>query len=139
MTRREKKPQQKKARTRSRVAGVKGTISRASKKLTAPPRPAAAAPENAKQSPRPAETGDGRTARPARREPDIPLDVLNRTYTPTQTSLKASFRATGEDHQRDQEFAEGYADERWNDEDHFTNKSGDPRIGTHRRKYEPGE
>ena len=30
-------------------------------------------------------------------------------------------------------------DERWNDEDHFTNRSGDPRIGTHRRSYEPGE
>ena len=34
----------------------------------------------------------------------------------------------------------GFADERFNDEDRFTtNKSGDPRIGTHRRKYEPGE
>ncbi len=30
-------------------------------------------------------------------------------------------------------------DERWNDEDLFTNKSGDPRIGTHRRTYEPAE
>ena len=60
-------------------------------------------------------------------------------YTPNQTSLKASFRSTGEDRQRDQEFASGYADERWNDEDHFTNKSGDPRIGTHGRSYEPDE
>ena len=33
----------------------------------------------------------------------------------------------------------GVSDERWNDEDRFTNKSGDPRIGTHRRTYEPAE
>lgn len=60
-------------------------------------------------------------------------------YTPTQTSLKASFRSDGSDQQRDQEPAGGFSDERWNDEDHFTNKSGDPRIGTHGRNDEPGE
>ena len=76
---------------------------------------------------------------PRKTEPDIPFDRLERAYTPTQTSLKASFRATGEDRQRDQEFADGYADERWSEEDRFTNKSGDPRIGTHGRTYEPGE
>ena len=73
---------------------------------------------------------------PRRTEPDIPFDRLERAYTPTQTSLKASFRATGADQQRDQD---GYTDERWNDEDRLTNKSGDPRIGTHGRTYEPGE
>ena len=78
-------------------------------------------------------------ARPARREPDIPIDQLNQTYSPTQTSLKGPFRANGADRQRDQEFATGAGLERWNDEDHYTNKSGDPRIGTHRRSYEPGE
>jgi hypothetical protein len=72
-------------------------------------------------------------------KPDIPLEVIEHVYIPHQTSLKASFRATGEELQRDQELADGYADERWNDEDRFTNKSGDPRIGTHHRKYEPGE
>lgn len=74
-----------------------------------------------------------------RREADIPLDVLNRTYTPPFTGAKASFRSDGSDHQNDQEFAYGVADDRWNDEDRLTNKSGDPRIGTHRRTYEPGE
>jgi hypothetical protein len=78
-------------------------------------------------------------ARAIRREADIPLEQLAATYTPTQTSLKASFRADGADQQRDQEFASGTGDERWNDEDRFTNKSGDPRIGTHKRTYEPGE
>jgi hypothetical protein len=64
------------------------------------------------------------------------MEILTRTYTPRQTSLKASFRASGDERQRDQDFV---TEERWNDEDHFTNKSGDPRIGTHHRKYEPGE
>lgn len=77
--------------------------------------------------------------RQPRREGDIGLDRLNRAYTPQQTSLKAGFRADGADRQRDQEFAGGYADDRWNDEDHYTNKSGDPRIGTHGRSYEPNE
>jgi hypothetical protein len=77
--------------------------------------------------------------RPIRRETDIPLDQLDRSYSPTQTSVKAGFRADGGDQHRSQEFASGAGDERWNDEDHYTNKSGDPRIGTHRRSYEPGE
>lgn len=78
-------------------------------------------------------------SRPRRTESDIPLDRIANAYTPTQTSLKSSFRADGADRQRDQEFANGVADERWNDEDRITNKSGDPRIGTHGRTYEPGE
>jgi hypothetical protein len=77
--------------------------------------------------------------RGAVRQTDIPLDVLDRSYTPPLTSSKASFRSDGADHQHDQEFGRGISDDRWNDEDRFTNKSGDPRIGTHRRTYEPGE
>lgn len=77
--------------------------------------------------------------RAARRETDIPIDQFDQAYMPTQTSLKAGFRASGADRQRDQEFANGAADTRWNDEDRLTNKSGDPRIGTHGRTYEPGE
>jgi hypothetical protein len=78
-------------------------------------------------------------ARATRRETDIPLDLIGQTYTPPATSSKAGFRSDGRDHQKDQEFAMGVADDRWNDEDQFTNKSGDPRIGTHRRTYEPEE
>lgn len=73
-----------------------------------------------------------------KREPDIPFELLDR-YTPSDTSSKASFRSDGKDHHDDQEMAMGVVDERWNDEDRFTNKSGDPRIGTHRRTYEPEE
>lgn len=80
-----------------------------------------------------------KTERVAKREADIPMDRIAETYTPTQTSLKGPFRASGADQQRDQEFARGVADDRWNDEDLMTNKSGDPRIGTHGRSYEPGE
>jgi hypothetical protein len=78
------------------------------------------------------------TARPAKRQADIPLDVLDSVYTPPVTSSKASFRSDGADHERDQELVPGTVSE-WNDEDRYTNKSGDPRIGTHRRTYEPDE
>jgi hypothetical protein len=88
---------------------------------------------------KPARQKPAAKARAPRREADIPFDRIENAYTPTQTSLKSSFRTSGADHQRDQEFAGGVADDRWNDEDRFTNKSGDPRIGTHGRKYEPGE
>lgn len=80
-----------------------------------------------------------KAARVAKRQTDIPMDTLAETYTPTQTSLKGPFRTSGADRQNDQEFARGVADTRWSDEDLFTNKSGDPRIGTHGRSYEPGE
>ena len=75
-------------------------------------------------------------SRPPRRETDIPLDALDRAYMPPATSSKASFRSDGADHQQDQEVIVA---DRWNDEDHFTNKSGDPRIGTRRRTYEATE
>mgnify|MGYP003576149867 CR=1 FL=1 len=75
---------------------------------------------------------------PIKREADIPFDIIDR-YTPSDTSSKASFRSDGSDHYGDQEMAFGVVDERWNDEDRLTNKSGDPRIGTHRRTYEPEE
>lgn len=76
------------------------------------------------------------TARTTRRQTDIPLDILDNVYTPASTSSKASFRSDGADHQRDQEVL---GRPEWNDEDRYTNKSGDPRIGTHRRQYEPEE
>jgi hypothetical protein len=81
----------------------------------------------------------GAQARPVQRQTDIPLPILEDTYTPPQTSLKAGFRADGADRHRDQELLPESADDRWNDEDRFTNKSGNPRIGTHGRTYEPGE
>lgn len=77
-------------------------------------------------------------ARTVRRESDVPMDVLAQTYAPSQTSIKTSFRSDGADHERDQEMPPG-AGERFENEDHFTNKSGDARIGTHGRTYEPGE
>ncbi|HEX7153537.1 MAG TPA: hypothetical protein VF618_18765 [Thermoanaerobaculia bacterium] len=76
--------------------------------------------------------------RSTRRQSDIGIDVIANTYTPS-TSSKSSFRDDGADHHADQEFANGSGNTRWKDEDRFTNKSGDPRIGTHGRTYEPGE
>lgn len=86
-------------------------------------------------APRTAAAGTSRTVR---RQTDVPLDVLD-SYTPPATSSKSSFRSDGADHQQDQEFSLGVDESRWNDEDHFTNKSGDPRIGTRHRTYEPAE
>ena len=77
--------------------------------------------------------------RSAKRTPDIEFGDLAKNYTPAHTSLKSSFREAGVARTEDQDMAGGFSDERWNDEDHFTNKSGDPRIGTHGRTYEPDE
>ena len=119
-------------------------IARTAKKLTSKLRPAKrkkAEPVKARATTRPtpkvktARATPRPAARPTKRTTDIPLDVVARTYTPNQTSLKSSFRADGADRQRDQDLP----GEGWNDEDHYTNKSGDPRIGTHGRAYEPGE
>ena len=81
-------------------------------------------------------TIEQQAARPVRRETDIPLDLIEREYTPPVTSSKASFRSDGSDHEKDQEII---AENVWKDEDHYTNKSGDPRIGTHRRTFEANE
>lgn len=124
--------------TKRPLKAAKDAIKRTAKKVASrlqQKKETAAAPKPA----RPRKRAPAKAARAPRRTADIPLDVLNRTYTPHQTSLKAPFRTSGRDRQRDQEFAGGFADERFNDEDRVTNKSGDPRIGTHRRKYEPGE
>ena len=140
MARRNKSP----ARKRSRVRTKKKAIARTAKKVTTRRRPArrtakqAAAPASAPPRPQPRPRGPEKAARPTKRETDIPFDVLERNYTPKQTSLKAPFRTDGGDRQRDQELTPGY-DDTWNEEDKFTDKSGDPRIGTHHRKYEPGE
>ncbi len=96
-------------------------------KVAAAPAPAPARPQAAPV-----------TARPKRTQTDIPLDLIAATYSPRQTSVKASFRSNGADQQNDQEMPLGAGD-RWQDEDHYTNKSGDARIGTHGRSYEAGE
>lgn len=130
-------------KTASRISRAGSAIKRTAKKVTARLRPAkrrqetkaAVAPPRQAKKARGAQTA----ARPAQRRADIPMEVLNRTYSPKQTSLKASFRTSGREQENDQELAGGFSDERFNDEDRLTNKSGDPRIGTHDRKYEPGE
>ncbi|HET7435590.1 MAG TPA: hypothetical protein VFN10_12855 [Thermoanaerobaculia bacterium] len=125
-------------------ASKEGRLSRAvsavKKVFTRGGRSAATAEEATPPAPRSTKQAGGQKAqRVARRQADIPMDVLDKTYTPGHTSSRSSFRDDGADHHSDQEFAAGVADERWNDEDRLTNKSNDPRIGTHGRAYEPGE
>src|SRR3954466_13970755 len=121
----------------SRLARMRGAVARTARKLTSKFHRGTS--EEALQT----QAGRGQAAasqaRPRRTQTDVPLDLIGIIYSPTQTSLKGPFRANGRDRQSDQEMADGYSDERWNDEDRFTNKSGDPRIGTHGRSYEPGE
>ena len=124
----------------SLVARAGKAVSRVAKKVTSRLRSMKSRAEAPATTPRQtSKAAKPKAARAPRRSADIPIDVLNPSYTPTQTSLKAPFRITGEDQQRDQEFTPGYADERWNEEDRLTNKSGDPRIGTHGRRYEPNK
>lgn len=118
----------------SRLARMRGAVASTARRLTSKFRRGHSEETLQMQ----AQGGAGKP-RPRRAQTDVPFDLINSVYTPTQTSLKGPFRADGSDQQSDQELANGYADERWNDEDRLTNKSGDPRIGTHGRSYEPGE
>jgi hypothetical protein len=126
---------------KSAVKRAGGAIARTARKLTTKLTPGKrAAAKNAEasvaQAARPKATpGPTRTVQ---RKSDVPLDMGDASYVPKQTSLKASFRSNGADQQDDQQLPLG-AGERFQDEDHYTNKSGDARIGTHGRTYEPGE
>jgi hypothetical protein len=105
----------------------KATVAKAVAKATM-----SAEPQAAKPKPNPP------AARPVQRTSDVPIDLIAEWYTPKQTSLKGSFRSDGSDQQNDQEISLGDSD-RFQDEDHFTNKSGDARIGTHGRASVPAE
>ena len=119
------------------VKRADGTIARKARKVPATlgagrSAETAAAPGATKAKPKAAP----RTARTRRRESDVPLDQIAEIYAPKQTSIKTSLRSDGADHENDQELPPG-AGERFENEDHFTNKSGDARIGTHGRSHEP--
>ncbi len=130
-------------REKSAVRKAGGAIARTARKLTTKLKPrkriaakAAEAPKVKAKAAKP--PSNPPAARAVRRTSDVPLDLLAGSYVPKQTSLKGSFRSDGADQQNDQEIVLG-ADDRFQDEDHFTNKSGDARIGTHKRTFEPGE
>lgn len=121
----------------SRLAQVRGAVARTARRLTSRfQRVKSEEPMQTRIASAPKAVSHERPRRP---QTDVPFDLISNIYSPTQTSLKGPFRADGGDHHRDQELANGYADERWSAEDRYTNKSGDPRIGTHGRSYEPGE
>jgi hypothetical protein len=125
---------------KSAVRKAGGAIARTARKLTAKlnPRKRSAAKTAEAAKKKVAARPQTATARAKQPRTDVALDLIASTYSPSQTSVKASFRSDGSDQQLDQEMPIGAAD-RWQDEDHFTNKSGDARIGTHGRSYEPGE
>lgn len=57
-------------------------------------------------------------------------------YVPKQQSMHSAPGGSGKGRDRDEEVIAGEVarNEQFNDEDRLTNKSGDPRIGTHRGK-----
>jgi len=124
---------------KSAVRKAGGAIARTARKLTAKlnPRNRSAKKAEAANKKKIVAKPQSATARPKQPRTDVPLDLIASTYSPKQTSLKSSFRSDGSDRQLDQEMPIGAAD-LWQEEDHFTNKSGDARIGTHGRS-EPGE
>lgn len=117
-------PRKAAAKSAKAPAKAKAPVRKAAKPGTIAPK--AATPQN---PPR---------ARATRRTSDVPLDLLADAYAPPQTSLHGSFRSDGADQQNDQEELLAAGDG-FENEDHFTNKSGDARIGTHGRTYEPGQ
>jgi hypothetical protein len=129
---------------KSAVKRAGGAIARTARKLVTKLDPrtlaksAAAKATSAKAKAPEKPKANAGTARAKRRQSDVPIDLLAQSYAPSQTSIKTSFRSNGADHQNDQELPPGPG-ERFENEDHFTNKSGDARIGTHGRSYEPGE
>jgi hypothetical protein len=136
-----------KVKTAARKAGSK--VARTARKLTTKPNPrkrvakAKKAPvaRAKKKAPEPQAAKPKRNptaARPLQRTSDVPLDLLSDAYVPKQTNMKTSFRSDGADQQSDQEISPGEVD-RFRDEDHFTNKSGDNRIGTHGRTGVPDQ
>jgi hypothetical protein len=125
---------------KSAVRKAGGAIARTARKLTAKlnPRKRSATKTAEAAKKKVAAKPQTATARAKQPRTDVALDLIASTYSPRQTSVKSSFRSDGSDQQLDQEMPIGVAD-RWQDEDHFTNRSGDARIGTHGRSYEPGE
>jgi len=123
---------------KSVVRKAGGAIARTARNLTAKLDPRKRTAKKAEAAKKKIAAKPTATARARQPRTDVPLDLIADTYSPKQTSLKTSFRSDGADRQRDQEMPIGAAN-RWQDEDHFTNKSGDARIGTRGRTYEPGE
>lgn len=62
--------------------------------------------------------------------------VAAAAYVPKQQSMHSAPGGSGKGRDRDEEVIAGEVarNEQFNDEDRLTNKSGDPRIGTHRGK-----
>ena len=121
------------------VARAASRVGRAIRSVTAKVRPAAKAKQSeTSKTPRTAKAAP-KAARATRRDSDIPMDRIAETYTPEHTSVKSGMRGNGAGNRNDRNVGSGIDDDRWNDEDIITNKSGDPRIGTHGRTYEPGE
>jgi hypothetical protein len=148
-----KKPIRKAVRAvESAIGKAASKVKRAAKKIQrAAKRAVASAKEKARVSSR--RPAKATTPAPAPKRPPQPASPPQRVplggavlplrsedeHTPQQRSTHAPFRSGGPSGRDvDQELpAELKSNDQFSDEDHFTNRSGDPRIGTHNRSHEP--
>jgi hypothetical protein len=129
--------------TRSRISSIGGQIKEAARTLVAKvrrsePEPHKAESPTASTPAQPTRQTKRPTATTTRVAPTVHRDDA---FSPSQRSAKAPFDRNRAEKPRDLEsdLMIGMADERFNEEDRYTNKSGDPRIGTHGRSYEREE
>lgn len=73
--------------------------------------------------------------RPVRRESDIPAQELP-TRVPAQQSAKGPFDKHRAENLRDADAMRGFTNtnERFSEQDQYTNRTGDPRIGTRKKR-----
>src|SRR5690348_13518433 len=103
-------------KARSTVGRAGAAIKRAAKKVTTKLRPRRRTKKSEIEAPvqaraatratpkvKTARAVSARPSRPIKRSADVPMDEISHTYAPKQTSLKASFRASGAERQRDQD------------------------------------
>jgi hypothetical protein len=127
------------ASSRKRTTASKGTKKKAAGKLAKVKSKVKAAvrsvlkPKKSKNTG--SKAGSKKAVRPIRRESDVSAQELA-TRTPSQQSGKGPFDKNRAENQRDTEARVGVTNtnERFSEEDQYTNRTGDPRIGTRGRK-----
>ena len=112
--------------TRRRAAASRGAAATA-KKASAPAKAAASKRRVAPPA----------TPRPVQRRSDVAPSEID-TMTPSQMSGKGPFDKHRGEHLHEEEARTSVANtnEQFSEEDRYTNRTGDPRIGTHNRDYE---
>lgn len=124
-----------------KLAAIRDTLKSKVKKIASRVRksPGKASPEASmrakKSAPSTRSTPSPPQARRIVRKSDV-TDAELSEFGPSQTSSRGPFDKHRSDDRRDQEITAALGEPRFKDEDEYTNRSGDKRIGTHNREYE---